>query len=932
MGGNTSRNRFFADENFDDQIFYEQHFPLGFCCPPAWACPPRTPRSAPTPPRTAASTPPPPPPPPPSPTPVIPRLDAGVVENKRPLEGEEPVPDLRQKARRHTDDKLLRLIDLKTFEVDGSQFLDRYDHNAFDVTDPKNHEVIVLDALYKQSMKQVVDATKDEIDWAPNDKTHFLAKDPLGQLTAHYPPIKETGKVTNVAFNVHQRVTAEYAGGDDGTPPLALKMKAVCLQFQSMAIADLTHDYSDHNECTRFKIRLDGGAVVMVPVHNSHAALLHYDIFEKWPCCNVNNVDIEKTVKKRLGASFLKEVDELFAELIQARRIQVATGGRPVTPVLVWNRGTMDGREFRGAQVDTFKALQAKCGKENVFSTYHMAFLMNKSYAGVKIAARYADEATYNFVQSTIHRGKGKLKGSSRIPDGFWSRYHEVADMTDAQRAEMLKVYSEFMKDLGERGGTIVKAAWTAVKHDREHETSTATADQIEMVRRMEEGSRVVSDAWAAVKFDREHETSFATADQIEMVRLMEEGVKEGGRVVSDACAAVKFDLEYNMSTATPIQIEMVRLMEEGVKKGGRVVSVACAAVKFDLENGTSTATPIQIEMVRLMKGGEKKGGEKSAKATSIMMDEINSGNPGVKIKAWYDKKIVDGAKGAPAKALKFGQTLKSTVNVTVEDSLGCIVANFIGTLGYGTGDRDDPSVVFVRFQNVAAKNTLKALKERGHDLIKSLGVNTGITLRSSPIDDKVSLRECVLWPESRKVLLVGVKTHRRSFRVIEQFDGYRFYVYGGALLSPVIQDLSDDELPNSGATGATATSPHSSITMENQLEITSVPVDNPTDALDPTDVSSTTAGPPVSKPSSEIVAADRINFVAQLLHSRGGKKMKKAKEILKEYGCSTKEGNFGTLVRRIACFVEVHNQHLEKGSGMARRIGQGAANKIVDP
>ena len=736
-----------------------------------------------------------------------------VMEVKRPLEGQEPSPCAR--ARRAVDERNVQFIDPSTFEVDGSQFLDRYDNSAlWDMSNPKNKEVIALREEYNLLMDQVKNATKKKIAWSAQDKNQFLAKEPLGHIVAHYPPISETGAFTNVSFNVHQRVTLEYAGGDGGTPPLALKMKAVCMQFQSMAIADLTPAYKDRNECTGFRVSLDSGQMLVIPVHNPHASLLHYDVFEKWPCCDVNNVEIETIVLRQLGANFLKQVDELFAKLVQARRVQVGGLTGPRTPVLVWNRGTIDGKKFGGAQIDTFTALQDKCGKQFIFSTYHMAFLLNKTYANVKIAAQYADEATHCFVQSGINQSKGKLKGKQAIPAGFWSRYHGVADMTVDEREEMLKVYKEHMKDLADRGNAVNKAAWKAVNYDREHEASTATEKQIEIVRRKEA---------VLAKFQKTIVTRMAN-----------------------------------------------------IKSGGPIDPIA---------------------------------------------------------KAWHDKLRcnVAGSGRWDDWERKTGKTVRTRIKVTVEDRKGWIVANFTGALGFPHYS-PDYSKVRIDFDQFDARETFRELKERGHENLSASLPKVSITLTSSPVYDKVSLLDSFYWPESRKVLLVKVTSpgNSKTIRVKEDFGGYRFYVYGGALLSPVIQDVSDEDLPKdvNSATGATATSPQSAITTENQLEITSVPVDNPTGALDSTDVSSTIAGPPVPISSPEIVAAAaKINFNAHLLHSH--KKTKEtAKRMLKEYGCSQK-GNVKILVRRLARFVQVHNEHLEMGSEVAQRLGRFAAYQI---
>ena len=399
-----------------------------------------------------------------------------VMEEKRSLE-QVDYNALHQRARRTVDDTEKSTAPDPNFEVDGSQFIDNYDIHALDPDDPGNREFIEALGKYVAYTDWVKKESSNDIDWSEKDRRFFLAKNPLGHLCAHYPPISETGKITNVAFNTHQRLSAVSSGGDGDTTPLILKLKSVCMRFQSMTIADLTDSYKDSESCTSFRVRLDDGDTTTVSVNNSSAALLRYDVFEKWPCCNVNDVDMNRILKEKIGPDELERGNDLFAELVQARRMQV--GGR--TPVLVWNRGTVDGKKFCGAQVGTFDALQRKCGKEYIYSTYHMAYMMNRSYGHVKIAAQYADEATYYFVESGLNQSKGKPKRGKNIPPGFWLRYHGMADLTPEQREAMHKLYREHMKNLH----AIISEAWAAVEYDLMYEVSTATQAQKNMVQRM---------------------------------------------------------------------------------------------------------------------------------------------------------------------------------------------------------------------------------------------------------------------------------------------------------------------------------------------------------------------------------------------------------------------------------------------------------------
>ena len=432
-----------------------------------------------------------------------------VLVPRPPLLGDEAraSPSEETEDRRRCDGEILP----EGYETDACYFVDLYE-DLESIVDPAFRRA--HDAL-EDYYARVKEATSDVIPWTRDDKKRYLCGNPQGIVCAHYSPSVEAGPVTNVGINVHMSASAK-----DGERTRA-KQKAVCLRFQSQAIASETAERGDGYTVTRVVEPVEGvpDATVerFVAVENSSAALLYFDVFERWPCVDANDVDIEDAVRKRLGNEFLVEGDNLFANLIEARRRYVAKKGGGEPPVMVWNRGTMDGETFRGAQVGTFEALKITCREENVWSTYHMAFMMRKSLA-VKVAALYADAAMRGFISRAR---QGALTFPKARRDGFWAFFHEIAELTDEERRRMREELHALMRDLGKRGGKIVSDAWEAVRYDSEHGTTTATDEQRDIVERGkrggERGGENVSDALEAVRYDFEHGTTTATDEQLDI-------------------------------------------------------------------------------------------------------------------------------------------------------------------------------------------------------------------------------------------------------------------------------------------------------------------------------------------------------------------------------------------------------------------------------
>ena len=474
------------------------------------------------------------------------------------------------------------------YETDACYFVDFFEALE-SIDDPDIRRA--NDAL-KKHYAWVKKKTKDDIPWAEVDKKRYLCGEPQGIVCAHYSPSVEAGPVTNAGMNVH--ISASEKDGER----TRLKQKSVCLRFQSQAIALETAEHHDGYTVVRVVEPVEGvpGAMVerFVAVQNSSAALLHFDVFERWPCVDGNDVDIEGAVRKRLGPKALVEGDNLFANLIQARRLYVAKkfGGEP-PPVMVWNRGTTDGVTFGGAQVGTFESLKITCGEKNVSSTYHMAFMMRKSLA-MKVAAPYADAAMREFISRAR---PGALKFPKKRRDGYWAFFHEVAEITDEERRVMREEFLAFMRELRKR----VSDAWEAF------EAGTADDKQLAMIEAMMEGSakgrKTISDAREAARA---------------MVEAMTEGLATSRKTISAAVAA------FRAGKADDAQLAMVVARMKGLAKGRKTISaavaafeagdaddaqlaiveaqmesIALAAVWCDFENGTTTSTEEQLDIAR---------------------------------------------------------------------------------------------------------------------------------------------------------------------------------------------------------------------------------------------------------------------------------------------------------------------------------------------
>jgi hypothetical protein len=302
-------------------------------------------------------------------------------------------------------------------------------------------------SLLQEYYRRVKVLTATKIPWTAIDKKNFFSLMSRGIIVAHYPPDEESGENCNLAYSVAMASTNKDAAAGGR---VIYKVKSACLRFQSYALAREYMEYQDYSAC--IEVQLPDNKSVFV--EKSSAALLEFDILERWPCCNSNTVQIETEIRKlEHGEELLAEGDELFVRMVQARRAQIKIKDGTSPPVLVWNWGTSDGIKYGGAQEKLFQALRTACGPDNVWSTYHMAFLLRKRLPPAMCAAPFADAATRAFAQGIPPR---MLSFVSPETAGFWSKYQGVADMSPDELEIIAAQSRDFFVEIGRKGGKCV--------------------------------------------------------------------------------------------------------------------------------------------------------------------------------------------------------------------------------------------------------------------------------------------------------------------------------------------------------------------------------------------------------------------------------------------------------------------------------------------
>ena len=277
-------------------------------------------------------------------------------------------------------------------------------------------------------------------------------------------------------------------------------------------------------------------------------------------------MDIEGAVRKRLGNEFLVEGDNLFANLIEARRQYVAKKGGGEPPVMVWNRLPMDGETFRGAQVaPSTDAENRQRREERLVDVPHGVH--DAQVAGGEGRRPVRGRRDAGFISRA---SRGALTFPKTRRDGYWAFFHEIAEMTDEERRRMREEFLAFMRELGKKGGKTVSDAWEA------YEAGKADDEQRAIVEAQMEGSKTVSDAWEA------YEAGKADDKQ----RAIVEAQMEGSKTVSDAWEAYEAKAD-----------DKQRAIVEAQMEGSKTVSDALEAVRYDFENGTTTATKEQFDI-----------------------------------------------------------------------------------------------------------------------------------------------------------------------------------------------------------------------------------------------------------------------------------------------------------------------------------------------
>ena len=163
--------------------------------------------------------------------------------------------------------------------------------DACNLTEYYEDAKMIKDPVFQNAKKELEEywldvKDKTSIPWARVDRTCFLSRMPLGIVLAHYPPSKESGSTTNLAFTVHQ-TASKVVGGEQ-----MMKLKSSCLQLQANAMAKEIQEFSEWKSFIRCKVNDTSS----VRIHKVSALLLQYDVIERWPCVDDNKTDIEGVV------------------------------------------------------------------------------------------------------------------------------------------------------------------------------------------------------------------------------------------------------------------------------------------------------------------------------------------------------------------------------------------------------------------------------------------------------------------------------------------------------------------------------------------------------------------------------------------------------------------------------------------------------------
>ena len=258
-----------------------------------------------------------------------------------------------------------------------------------------------------------------------------------------YPPLKEAGAISNLAFIASSKYTLK----NKSIPVLGVK--SVCIRQHAYVFArtsGLSHDSFELLET------LDqDGSPVTVAVNAQAREALRFDLCERHPTTLKNDVNFNQLIKaSSLGQRHLDEGDAIFAEFIKQRQIYVQERNRvngsskKGAPVFVWNAGfSRSGEERTGALAALFVSLEL-AGVEALNGIHHPSFIFRIENPLVQISAASYDRSVCDACIAA---------GRDVVDDRVWQRFVKVENMTPAERLVREREAKEFYSALG-------KLAW----------------------------------------------------------------------------------------------------------------------------------------------------------------------------------------------------------------------------------------------------------------------------------------------------------------------------------------------------------------------------------------------------------------------------------------------------------------------------------------
>ena len=290
-----------------------------------------------------------------------------------------------------------------------------------------------------------------------------------------YPPAKEVGDFSNLAFVVSEKYTLA-----NSLQVPVLGVKSLCIRQYCYAFAKTSGSHNEEFETVNAVCQEDLSSVT-VAVNSTAREALRMDLVERHPTCIRNDFDMAKLISKSsLGRRHVEEGDRLFGAFIKQRQLYVENRlagslEKRRAPVFVWNAGlSSSGYERTGALAALFVSLE-RAGVEELQGMHHPSFVFRKENPLVQISAASYDRA----VCDACHAA-----GRAVVDECVWQRFVGVANMTAEERLLREREAREFYVALGRlawmsegKPGTSKRAVYDElIGKDVSHETAAYMA------------------------------------------------------------------------------------------------------------------------------------------------------------------------------------------------------------------------------------------------------------------------------------------------------------------------------------------------------------------------------------------------------------------------------------------------------------------------